>query len=207
MGVHLSQWRASIGSFNLKMKPVRKKKPKEKMYSKEGTIKYKRLLTSSTILRFVLLMTVISALRSCVNVVSMWDESNSPDTDSFLHSVSNRIEEENCLITAAGCVIKMLLLLAGVERNPGPTIFRAVLLTTPLSMKDTEDDTVLTPWMIVCSDRTLESKVMVENFSSFSPWFGTMTSECSFCSACPKVIYLNFILNLFINLRLYIFLT
>ena len=181
MGVHLSQWRASIGSFNLKMKPLRKKKPKEKMYSKEVRIKYKRLLTSSTILRFVLLMTVISALRSCVNVVSMWDESHSPDTDSFLHSVSNRIEEENCLITAAGCVIKMLLLLAGVERNPGPTIFRAVLLTTPLSMKDTEDDTVLTPWMIVCSDRTLESKVMVENFASFSSWFGEITSESSLC--------------------------
>ena len=81
------------------------------------------------------------------------------------------------------CLIKMLLLLAGVESSPGPTTYKAFLLLEPPSLKLH----ISSPCFLICSEGTL---VDVTNIFKLSPWLKelvTTTADLS-CSECPTVI-------------------
>ena len=82
-------------------------------------------------------------------------------------------------------VVRMLLLLAGVESHPGPTIFRAFLVGKTIPQESLN----VSSCSLICSDSTLDT--MTSIFSQFLPWFKDLVlSTISSCSECPKVMLL-----------------
>ena len=84
-------------------------------------------------------------------------------------------------------VVRMLLLIAGVESHPGPTTFRAYLVHDPLTI---ELPTSTLP-SLVFSDGTMNSGA-TNVFMKCSSWFEEMvTSLESACEQCPNVVLLQ----------------
>ena len=105
------------------------------------------------------------------------DAMSSVEDFSLLQKMTLQVEE----------IVRMLLLLAGVESHPGPTSYKAYLLQEPITL---ESLTSPLP-SLVCSDGTMNPMCTMVLKKS-SSWFDEIVPSMeSSCTNCLKVIRVN----------------
>ena len=217
MGVDLCQWRAAIGSFrprssSLRPRPggrgplgewleeVRKKGEDFMRGGKELLEEVGRGWRSKTcnllqmVLYLVICSSMVGVVVSGVLTYSYLDAYNfstascSTITSTSLQS-SHHVDPAECvwMLLQVVSVVRMLLLMAGVESHPGPTTFRAYLVHDPQTI---EPPTSTLP-SLVFSDGNMNSS-STNVFMKCSSWFEEMvTSLESGCEHCPNVVHLQ----------------
>ena len=217
MGVDLCQWRAAIGSFRprtsfLSSKPggrgplgqwleeVRKKWEEFMRGGMEWLEEVRRGWRRNTcnllqmVLYLVICSSMVGVVVSGVLTYSYLDAykfstASCSTTTSFSLQQSHHVDPAECVwsILQVVSVVRMLLLMAGIESHPGPSTFRAYLVHEPQVI---EPPTSILPSLVFSDGNMNFSSTNV--FMNCSSWFEKMvTSLESGCEQCPNVVHLQ----------------